>query len=135
MTGQCKDVDQPTSALLTDLEQRGLLKDTLVVFAGEFGRTVYGQGKLSTDNYGRDHHPRCFTAWLAGAGVKGGMHYGKTDDFSYNVVENPVHVRDLHATMLHLLGIDHQQLKFPFQGLDQKLTGVEPARVVKEIIA
>ena len=135
MTGQCKDVDQPTSALLTDLEQRGLLKDTLVVFAGEFGRTVYGQGKLSTDNYGRDYHPRCFTAWLAGAGVKGGMHYGKTDDFSYNVVENPVHVRDLHATMLHLLGIDHQQLKFPFQGLDQKLTGVEPARVVKEIIA
>ena len=134
MVGQCNDVDQPTSALLTDLEQRGLLKDTLVVFSGEFGRTVYGQGKLSTDNYGRDHHPRCFTSWLAGGGIKGGMNYGKTDEFSYNVVENPVHVRDLHATMLHLLGIDHQKLIFPFQGLDQKLTGVEPARVVKEII-
>ena len=133
--GQCKDVDQPTMALLKDLKMRGLLDDTLVVFAGEFGRTVYGQGNLTPDNYGRDHHPRCFSGWLAGGGIKGGMHYGKTDDFSYNVVEDPVHVRDLHATMLHLLGLDHQRLSFPHQGLDQRLTGVEPSRVVKEIIA
>lgn len=135
LVGQCQDVDQPTSALLQDLKQRGLLKDTLVVFAGEFGRTVYGQGNLAADSYGRDHHPRCFTAWLAGGGVRGGMQYGKTDDFSYNVVEDSVHVRDLHATMLHLLGIDHTRLTFPFQGLDQKLTGVEPSRVVHDIIA
>ena len=134
LQGQCRDVDQPTAALLSDLEQRGLLDDTLVVFSGEFGRTVYCQGNLTPENYGRDHHPRCFTAWLAGGGIKGGMHYGKTDEFSYNVVENPVHVRDLHATMLHLLGINHDQLIFPYQGLDQKLTGVEPARVVREII-
>ena len=135
LTGQCRDVDQPTAGLLQDLKQRGLLEDTLVVFGGEFGRTVYGQGNLTPDNYGRDHHPRCFTAWLAGGGIKGGQHYGKTDDFSYNIVENPVHVRDLHATMLHLLGIDHEKLIFPFQGLDQRLTGVEPSRVVKEIIS
>lgn len=134
MTGQCRDVDQPTAGLLQDLDQRGLLKDTLVVFAGEFGRTVYGQGQLTMDNYGRDHHPRCFTAWLAGGGIKGGIHYGKTDEFCYNVVENPVHVRDLHATMLNLLGLDHSKLTFQFQGLDQKLTGVEESRVVKEII-
>ena len=133
--GQCKDVDQPTMALLKDLKMRGLLDDTLVVFAGEFGRTVYGQGNLTPDNYGRDHHPRCFSGWLAGGGIKGGMHYGKTDDFSYNVVENPVHVRDLHATMLHLLGLDHQRLSFPHQGLDQRLTGVEPCKIVKEIMA
>lgn len=135
LTGQCRDVDQPTAALLQDLKQRGLLKDTLVVFAGEFGRTVYSQGNLTSNNYGRDHHPRCFTALLAGGGVKGGFQFGKTDEFSYNVVEDGVHVRDLHATMLHLLGIDHSRLTFPFQGLDQKLTGVEAARVVKEIIA
>ena len=135
LKGQCRDVDQPTAALLKDLKMRGLLEDTLVVFAGEFGRTVYGQGKISADNYGRDHHPRCFSGWLAGAGIKGGMHYGKTDDFSYNVVEDPVRVRDLHATMLHLLGVDHNRLTFPFQGLDQKLTGVEKVRVVKEIIS
>jgi len=135
MRGQCKDVDQPTAALLKDLKLRGLLEDTLVVFVGEFGRTVYGQGNITRENYGRDHHPRCFSGWLAGGGIKGGMHYGKTDDFSYNVVENPVHVRDLHATMLHLLGVDHQKLIFPFQGLDQKLTGVEKSRVVKEIIS
>ena len=134
LQGQCRDVDQPTAALLADLEQRGLLDDTLVVFSGEFGRTVYCQGNLTHENYGRDHHPRCFTAWLAGGGIKGGMHYGKTDEFSYNVVENPVHVRDLHATMLHLLGIDHEKLIFPYQGLDQKLTGVEHARVVREIL-
>ncbi|MCH2209199.1 MAG: DUF1501 domain-containing protein [Lentisphaerales bacterium] len=135
LRGQCKDIDQPAAALLKDLKQRGLLEDTLVVCAGEFGRTVYGQGKLSRDNYGRDHHPRCFTAWLAGGGIKGGISYGKTDDFSYNVVENGVAVRDLHATMLHQLGIDHHKLNFPFQGLDQKLTGVEPAKVVKGILA
>lgn len=134
MKGQCRDVDQPTAALLKDLEQRDLLKDTLVVFAGEFGRTVFGQGTLTPDNYGRDHHPRCFTAMLAGGGIQGGMRYGVTDDFSYNVAENPVHVRDLHATMLHLLGIDHERLTFPFQGLEQRLTGVEPSRVVHEII-
>lgn len=135
LEGQCRDVDQPTAALLTDLEQRGLLEDTLVVFSGEFGRTVYCQGQLTHENYGRDHHPRCFTAWMAGGGIKGGMHYGKTDEFSYNVVENPVHVRDLHATMLHLLGIHHEKLIFPYQGLDQKLTGVEHARVIRDIMA
>jgi len=134
MRGQCRDVDQPTAALLKDLKWRGLLDDTLVVFVGEFGRTVYGQGNITRDNYGRDHHPRCFSGWLAGGGIKGGMHYGKTDDFSYNVVENPVHVRDLHATMLHLLGIDHHRLSVQYQGLDQRLTGVEKSRVVKEII-
>jgi len=135
MRGQCRDVDQPTAALLQDLKQRGLLDDTLVVFGGEFGRTVYGQGNITREVYGRDHHPRCFTAWLAGGGIKGGMHYGKTDEFSYNVVKDPVHVRDLHATMLHLLGVDHNQLIFPFQGLDQKLTGVEAAHVVRAILA
>ena len=135
LQGQCQDVDRPTAALLKDLKMRGLLEDTLVVFAGEFGRTVYGQGDITPDNYGRDHHPRCFSGWLAGGGVKGGIHFGKTDDFSYNVIEDPVHVRDLHATMLHLLGVDHERLIFPFQGLDQKLTGVEKARVVKEIIS
>jgi hypothetical protein len=135
MRGQCNDVDQPTAALLKDLKTRGLLEDTLVVFAGEFGRTVYGQGNITRDNYGRDHHPRCFSGWLAGGGIKGGLHYGKTDDFSYNVVEDPVNVRDLHATMLHLLGVDHRHLTFPYQGLDQKLTGVEKSRVVKEIIS
>ena len=135
MRGQCRDVDQPTAALLTDLKNRGLLEDTLVVFAGEFGRTVFGQGNIARDNYGRDHHPRCFSGWLAGGGIKGGMHYGKTDDFSYNVVEDPVNVRDLHATMLHLLGADHRRLTFPFQGLDQRLTGVEQSQVIQEIIS
>lgn len=134
MRGQCKDIDQPTAALIEDLKRRGLLEDTLVVCCGEFGRTVYGQGNLTRDNYGRDHHPRCFTSWFAGGGVKGGMQYGQTDEFSYNVAENPVHVRDMHATMLHLLGIDHERLTFPFQGLDQRLTGVEHAHVVKDIL-
>lgn len=134
LRGQCFDVDQPSAALLQDLKQHGLLEDTIVVFAGEFGRTVYGQGKLERDDYGRDHHPRCFSAWMAGGGIKGGITYGKTDDFSYNVVENPVAVRDLHATILHQLGVDHKKLTFPFQGLDQRLTGVEPARVIKEIL-
>jgi len=135
MRGQCQDVDQPTAALLKDLKMRGLLEDTLVVFAGEFGRTVFGQGNIARDNYGRDHHPRCFSGWLAGGGIKGGMHYGETDDFSYNVVKDPVRVRDLHATMLHLLGVDHERLTFPFQGLDQKLTGVEESKVINGIIS
>lgn len=135
LKGQCYDIDQPATALIKDLKQRGLLEDTLVVCAGEFGRTVFCQGKLTKEVYGRDHHPRCFTAWMAGGGIKGGTVYGKTDDFSYNIVENPVHVRDLHATMLHQLGIDHTKLIFPFQGLDQKLTGVEEAHVIKDILA
>lgn len=135
LPGQCFDVDQPSAGLIQDLKQRGLLDETLIVFAGEFGRTVYCQGKLERDDYGRDHHPRCFSGWLAGGGVRGGMTYGTTDEFSYNVVENSVAVRDLHATMLHQLGIDHERLSFPFQGLDQKLTGVEPARVVHDILS
>ncbi len=135
LTGQCFDVDQPSAALLKDLKQCGLLDETIVVFAGEFGRTVYCQGTLERDDYGRDHHPRCFSAWLAGGGIQGGISYGETDDFSYNIVRDPVAVRDLHATMLHQLGIDHEKLSFPFQGLDQRLTGVEPARVIKEILA
>ena len=135
LRGQCRDVDQPTSALLSDLKDRDLLEDTLVVFAGEFGRTIYGQGNITPDNYGRDHHPRCFSGWLAGGGMKGGIHYGKTDELRYNVVENPVHVRDLHATMLHQLGVDHNRLSFPYQGLDQKLTGVEEARVIKDVLS
>ena len=134
MRGQCFDVDQPSAALLRDLKQRGLLDDTIVVCAGEFGRTVYCQGKLERNDYGRDHHPRCFSAWMAGGGVTGGISYGETDDFSYNVVQDPVAVRDLHATILHQFGINHEKLTFPFQGLDQRLTGVEPSRVVKEIL-
>ena len=133
--GQCLDVDQPTAALIQDLKQRGLLEDTLVVFGGEFGRTVYSQGTLTKDNYGRDHHPRNFCMWMAGGGIKAGMTYGETDDFSYNIVENPVHLNDLNATILHCMGIDDRKFSFPFQGLDQKLTGVEPTKIVKEILA
>ncbi len=125
----------PTAALLSDLKSRGLLDDTLVVFVGEFGRTVFGQGGISRTVYGRDHHPRCFSGWLAAGGIHDGQYYGKTDDFSYNVVENPVHVRDLHASMLHLLGINREKLSVKFQGLDQRLTGVEPAKVVKAIMS
>ncbi|OWK43812.1 DUF1501 domain-containing protein [Fimbriiglobus ruber] len=132
---QCMDTDQPTAALLTDLKRRGLLDSTLVVWGGEFGRTVYSQGTLTKTNYGRDHHPRNFTMWLAGSGVKGGTVYGETDDFSYNVAANPVHVNDLNATILHCLGIDHSKFTFKFQGLDQRLTGVENQRVVKEILS
>jgi hypothetical protein len=135
LPGQCFDVDQPSAALLKDLKQRGLLDDTIVVFAGEFGRTVYCQGNLERDDYGRDHHPRCFSAWLAGGGIKGGTMYGLTDDFSYNIVEDPVAVRDLHATILHQLGIDYRKLSFPFEGLDQRLTGVEEAHVIERILA
>lgn len=131
---QCRETDQPAAALLTDLKRRGLLKDTLVVWGGEFGRTSYSQGKLTAKDYGRDHHPRCFSMWMAGGGVKPGTVYGETDDFGYNVTKGPVHVRDFHATLLHLLGIDHERLTVRFQGLDARLTGVEPARVVKEIL-
>jgi hypothetical protein len=132
---QCKDVDQPCHALIEDLKQRGMFDETLVVWGGEFGRTIYSQGGLSTQNYGRDHHPRCFTMWMAGGGFKGGTVLGETDDFSYNITKDPVHVRDFHATVLHQLGFDHERFTFKSQGLDQKLTGVLPARVVKEILA
>ena len=137
LRGQARDVDQPIAGLLTDLKQRGLLEDTLVVFAGEFGRTTYAQDLNEKDrfDYGRDHHPRCFTTWMAGGGIKGGISYGETDEFSYNVTKDPVHVRDLHATIFHQLGIDHNKLVFPYQGLDQKLTGVEDAHVVRDVIA
>jgi Protein of unknown function (DUF1501) len=132
---QCKDVDQATFAIVTDLKQRGLLDDTLVIWGGEFGRTIYCQGKLTPDNYGRDHHPKCFPVWMAGAGIKPGMVYGETDDFSYNVVADPVHIHDLNATILHCLGIDHRRLSVKFQGLDVRLTGVEAHHPVKGILA
>lgn len=132
---QCGDVDQPSWALVQDLKMRGMLDDTLVVWGGEFGRTIYCQGALSKTNYGRDHHPRCFSVWMAGAGVKGGTVYGQTDDFSYNIVENPVHIRDLNATILHLLGINHERLSVKHQGLDVRLTGVEKAHIVKGILS
>ena len=135
LAGQCKDTDQGSAALVMDLKQRGLLDDTLVVWGGEFGRTVYSQGTLTKDDYGRDHHPRNFCMWLAGGGIKGGQVYGETDDFSYNVVENPVHINDLNATLLHCLGIDHNRLSYKFQGLDAKLTGVEASKVVKALLA
>ncbi len=135
LSGQCKDTDQGSAALVTDLKQRGLLDDTLVVWGGEFGRTVYSQGTLTKNDYGRDHHPRNFCMWLAGGGIKGGQTYGETDDFSYNVVENPVHINDLNATLLHCLGIDHDRLSYKFQGLDAKLTGVEASKVVKALLA
>ena len=134
LPNQCHDIDQPTAALIKDLKQRGLLDETLVVFATEFGRTVFSQGKLGDPGMGRDHHGRCFTVWLAGGGVRGGMEYGATDDFSYNIVQNPVHLRDLHATMLHCLGIDHDRFSHKFRGLEVKLTGVEQAHVVKDIL-
>lgn len=132
---QCRDVDQPSWALIEDLRQRGMLDDTLVVWGGEFGRTIYCQGKLTKQNYGRDHHPRCFTIWMAGGGIKEGIVYGKTDDFSYNVVENPVHIHDLNATILHCLGIDHRRLTYRFQGLDMRLTGVEEHEPVRAILS
>ena len=134
ISGQCRDTDQPTTGLLRDLKQRGMLDDTLVVWAGEFGRTVYCQGKLTRENYGRDHHPRCFTVWLAGGGIKPGLSYGATDDFSYNITEKPVHVNDLNATILGSLGIDHKTLSVPFQGLDLRLTGVEGHDAVRDIM-
>lgn len=135
MKDQARDVDQPCYGLITDLKNRGLLDQTLIIWGGEFGRTIYSQGGLSKQNYGRDHHPRCFTMWMAGGGTKGGTIYGETDEFSYNIIKDPVHIRDFHATVLYLLGFDHEQFTFKYQGLDQRLTGVEPARVVRELIA
>lgn len=131
---QCRDTDQATAALVTDLKRRGLLEDTLVIWGGEFGRTVYSQGKLTSDNYGRDHHPRCFTMWMAGAGVKPGISYGETDDFSYNIIKDPVHVHDFQATFMHLMGVDHERLIYKFQGRRFRLTDVQ-GKVVKEILA
>ena len=146
LRGQCKDVDQPWAALIQDLKLRGMLEDTLVVCSGEFGRTVYSQGKQTATEYGRDHHPRCFTTWLAGGGIKGGTEHGRTDEYSYNIVDqngqrttrfedDAVHVNDLNATILNRLGIDHRLLTFRSQGLDQRLTGVEEAHVVEKILS
>ncbi len=135
LPAMCKEVDQACYALLSDLKSRGMLKDTLVIFGGEFGRTIYSQGKLTPTDYGRDHHPRCFSAWLAGGGIKGGVVHGETDEFSYNIVRDPVHVRDFQATLLHCFGIDHERFSYRHQGLEARLTGVEPARPVKAILA
>lgn len=134
-TARCRDTDQASAALIKDLKQRGMLDDTLVIWGGEFGRGVAGQGKWDSPEGGRDHHPRCFTVWMAGGGVRPGMTYGGTDDYSYNAVDNPVHVRDLHATVMQLMGIDHERFTHRFQGLDFRLTGVEPSRVVSDILA
>jgi hypothetical protein len=131
----CDITDKPVAALLKDLKQRGLLDTTLVIWGGEFGRTIYCQGKLSRENYGRDHHPKCFPIWMAGAGIKPGITHGETDDFSYNVVADPVHIHDMNATILHCLGIDHRRLSFKFQGLDVRLTGVEEHHPVKGVLA
>jgi hypothetical protein len=131
--GQSADTDQPSAALIQDLKERGLLDDTVVVWGGEFGRTVYCQGKLTADDYGRDHHPRCFTIWMAGAGVKGGLTHGETDDFCYNITADPVHVHDLHATLLHLLGIDHTRLTFQYQGRHFRLTDIA-GNVVRPVL-
>ena len=132
---QCEDVDQPAAALVRDLKQRGMLEDTIVIRGGEFGRTIYSQGSLTKDNHGRDHHGRCFTMWMAGGGIRKGHVHGETDDFSYNIVRDPVHINDLNATVLQCLGIDHERFTFRYQGLDQRLTGVQGARVVNEILA
>ncbi|MFT5499677.1 MAG: hypothetical protein ACI9TH_005094, partial [Kiritimatiellia bacterium] len=130
---QCEETDQPAAALIKDLKQRGLLEDTLVVWGGEFGRTNYCQGKLTHNNFGRDHHPRCFTMWMAGGGIQPGITYGKTDDFSYNVIEDSVHVHDLNATLLHQFGIDHERLTYRYQGRRFRLTDVH-GHVVKAIL-
>ncbi len=131
---QCGDIDQPCAALIKDLKQRGMLDETLVVWGGEFGRTVYCQGRLTKDNYGRDHHPRCFSMWMAGGGIKGGTVYGETDDFSYNIVKDPVHVHDLNATVLHCLGINHERLTYRFQGRDFRLTDIH-GKIVEGLLA
>lgn len=130
---QCKQTDQPTAALIMDLKRRGMLEDTLVIWGGEFGRTVYSQGKLDKENYGRDHHPRCFTMWMAGAGVKPGITYGATDDFSYNIIKNPVHVHDFQATLLDIMGLNHEQLVYKYQGRRFRLTDVS-GTVIKDIL-
>ena len=133
LTKQCRDIDQPSAALVKDLKQRGLLKDTLVIWGGEFGRTNYCQGKLTNDNYGRDHHPYSFTMWMAGAGIKPGISYGETDEVGYNIIDNPVHVHDFQATLLYLFGIDHERLTFKHQGRRYRLTDVH-GHVVKDIL-
>lgn len=135
LPSQCKDVDQACYGLIQDLKQRGMLDETLVIWGGEFGRTIYSQGGLSKQNYGRDHHPRCFTMWMTGGGFKRGTILGETDDFSYNITKDPVHVRDFHATVLNQLGFDHERFTFKHLGLDQRLTGVLPARVVHEVLS
>ena len=135
MPSQCKDVDQPCAALIQDLKQRGMFDDTLIIWGGEFGRTIYSQGGLTKENYGRDHHPRCFSMWMAGGGSKGGQIYGETDDFSYNIVKDPLHISDFHATVLQLLGFHADRFSFKTQGLDGKLIGVNPAKVVKALLA
>lgn len=135
LPNQCRDIDQPTAALLADLQQRGLLQETLVLFVTEFGRTSFTQGKFGDPGAGRDHHGRCFTCWMAGGGIQGGLEYGSTDDFAYNITENPVHLRDLHATLMHCLGIDHTRFSYRFRGLHVRLTGVEEARVIRPILA
>jgi hypothetical protein len=131
---QCKDVDQACYGLIQDLKARGMLEDTLVVWGGEFGRTIYSQGELTKNNYGRDHHPRCYTMWMAGGGAKPGLVYGETDDFCYNIVKDPVHVHELHATILKQLGFDHRRFTYRYQGLDQRLTGVEPVGPVDALV-
>jgi hypothetical protein len=135
LPAQCRDTDQPSAALIMDLKRRGLLDDTLVIWGAEFGRTVYSQGQLGAASSGRDHHGRCFSVWLAGGGIKPGSVHGETDDFGWNITRDPVHLRDLHATMLNQLGLNHERFVFPYRGLDQKLVGVEPAKVVKQILA
>jgi uncharacterized protein (DUF1501 family) len=131
---QCQQTDQASAALIIDLKRRGLLDDTLVVWGGEFGRTAYCQGKMTADNYGRDHHPRCFSIWLAGAGIKAGMAHGLTDEYGYNILDGGVHVHDLHATMLHLMGVDHEKLVYKFQGRYFRLTDVH-GKLIKPILA
>jgi arylsulfatase A-like enzyme len=132
--GQCKDTDQPQAALVKDLKRLGMLDDTLVIWGGEFGRTTYSQGVLTKENYGRDHHPRCFTMWFAGGGTKPGISYGQTDDYCYNIIEKPMHVHDLHATLLHLMGIEHERLTYRYQGRDFRLTDVH-GHIVRDILA
>lgn len=134
LRNQCKNVDQPAAGLIKDLKRRGMLDETLVVWGGEFGRTIYSQGMLTKDNHGRDHHGRSFSLWMAGGGIKPGFEYGRTDIHSYNILENPMHIRDLNATILHTIGVDHERLTFPYQGLDQRLTGVENARVMHDLL-
>ena len=134
LPAQARDVDRASWALIQDLKERGLLEDTLVIWGGEFGRTIYSQGQLTPTDYGRDHHPRCYSIWMAGGGVKGGVVHGETDDFSYNIVKNPVHIRDFQATILHLFGINHERFTHKHQGLEAKLTGVEHARIVNELL-
>jgi len=131
---QCKDTDQPSAALVKDLKARGMLEDTLVIWGGEFGRTVYSQGKIEKENYGRDHHGRNYAVWMAGGGIKPGITYGETDDYCYNVAENPVHIHDLNATLLHCLGLNHEKLTYRFQGRDFRLTDIH-GEVIKGLLA